>query len=222
MTANVSVLAIGGNRFPFHRFETVGPLLADALDARGVETTLTTDRNELTDLAAHDVVLDYLTDSTLAEEQRDGLLAFVENGGGYVGLHCAADLTTTAPDDPDELIDAREDPIPDLRELLGGHFVTHPEQATFDVRVVDSHHPITADLDGLRVWDEPYDVNVDADAVRVLARMDHPDLGDTPVLWVREHGDGRVCYCSLGHTDAALTHEGVGRLLRRAVRWAGR
>lgn len=221
MTTDLSVLGIGGNRFPFHRFEEVGPLLADALESSDVDVELTTDRDALTDLDAYDVVLDYLTDSTLADEQRDGVLSFVEGGGGYVGLHCAADLTTTAADDPDELIHARDEPVPELRELLGGHFVTHPEQATFDVRVVDSHHPITADLDDLRVWDEPYDVAVDPDEVRVLARMDHPGLGDTPVLWVRDPGDGRLCYCSVGHTDAALAHEGVGELLRRAVRWAG-
>lgn len=223
MASDLSVLAVGGNRFPFHRFEDVGPLLGDALDDAGVETTFTTDRDELIDPSTYDAVLDYTTDSTLTDDQRDGLLSFVERGGGYVGLHCAADLTSTASEEPDELIDARDEPFSDLRDLLGGHFVTHPEQATFDVRVVDSHHPITAGMGDLRVWDEPYDVETDADAVRVLARMDHPELGDTPVVWVRGYGNGRVCYCSLGHTDAALTHDGVQDLLRRSVRWtAGR
>lgn len=219
MSAQLSVLAIGGNRFPFHRFDETGPLFADALDAADV--TLTTDRDALTDLSEYDVVLDYLTDSTLADEQRDGLLSFVRNGGGYVGVHCAADLTTTEADDPDELIDGRDEPFPELRELLGGHFVTHPEQTTFDVRIVDSYHPITASLDDIRVWDEPYVLDVYADDVRVLARMDHPEHADMPVAWVREFDDGRVFYSSLGHGEPALRDEGVRELLRRAVRWAG-
>ncbi|SNZ17032.1 hypothetical protein SAMN06269185_2858 [Natronoarchaeum philippinense] len=221
MANDLSVLIIGGNRFPFHRFDRVGPQLADALNEHGIETTLTTDRDELSALNEYDVVLDYMTDSTLEEKQLDGLLTFVETGGGYVGLHCAADLSSTASDDPDELIDAREEPVPELRELLGGYFHTHPAQTTFDVRVTDSHHPVTAGMEDVTVWDEPYDVSVDSDDVRVLARMDHPDLGDTPVVWVRKHGDGRVCYCSLGHTDAALSDGGVQQLLRRGVGWAG-
>ncbi|WP_137284530.1 ThuA domain-containing protein [Halorussus salinisoli] len=221
MPTKLSVLAIGGNRFPFHRFDESGPLLANALDNDSIEVTLTTGRDVLTDLSGYDVVLDYLTDSTLEDEQRDGLLSFVRNGGGYVGVHCAADLTTTAADGQDELIDGRDAPFPELRNLLGGHFVTHPEQTAFDVRIVDSYHPISASLSDIRVWDEPYVLNVDVDDVRVLARMDHPEYADMPVAWVREFYDGRVFYSSLGHGEPALSNVGVRELLRRAVRWAG-
>jgi len=213
-----SVLAIGGDRFPFHRFEDRGPEIAAVL-SDVADVTLTTDRGDLVDLAGYDVVLDYLTDSTLTDEQRDGLLSFVADGGGYVGLHCAADLTSTAAGDPDELIDARDEPFPELRDLIGGHFLTHPEQTRFDVHVVDHYHPITADLGDVTVWDEPYVVDVDDD-VRVLARMDHPEHADTPVAWTRPYGDGRVFYCSLGHGTPAVTNDGVGALLRNGVRWA--
>lgn len=219
MESTTAVLAIGDNRFPFHRFEEMGPHIQEALETDRIEVTLTTDRDELVDLSGYDVVLDYLTDSTLDEAQREGLLSFVETGGGYFGLHCASDLTSTEPDDPDEVIDGRDEPFPELRELIGGHFLTHPEKSTYDVRVVDTHHPITASLPDLRVFDEAYVVDVDLEAVRVLARMDHPDHADMPVLWVRDHGDGRVCYCSIGHTVSTVTDPDVGELLRRAVRW---
>lgn len=86
--------------------------------------------------------------------------------------------------------------------------------------VVDSHHPVTADLDGFRVWDEPY--RLDVGDVRVLARMDHPELGDVPVAWVQAYGDGRSCYCSLGHGPHALANDGVRALLGAGARWAAR
>lgn len=213
-----SVLAIGGNRFPFHRFEERGPLLTAAVDDR-YEVTRTTDKDDLVDLARYDAVLDYLTDSSMTDEQREGLLSFVAEGGGYVGVHCAADLTSTEPEDPDDLIDSREEPFPELRELLGGHFLTHPEQSVVDVRIVDHHSPITTDLDDVSVWDEPYVLDVDDD-VRVLARMDHPEHADMPVAWTKPYGDGRVFYCSVGHGTPSLTHPGVKRLLRNGTRWA--
>lgn len=218
MTAERTVLAIGGNRFPWHRFEERGPEIAAALGGDN-DVTLSTDRDDLVDPSGYDVVLDYLSDSRLTDAQRDGLLSFVERGGGYVGVHAAADLTSIAPDDPDEVHDELDEPLPELRELIGGHFITHPEQTRFDVRIVDSYHPITATLDDYAVWDEPYVVSVDDD-VRVLARMDHPEYPDTPVAWVKEYGEGRVFYATSGHGEPALTNEGVRELLREGTRWA--
>ncbi|WP_435102933.1 ThuA domain-containing protein [Halarchaeum sp. P4] len=216
-----SVLLIGGNRFPFHRFETNGDLIADAIPDR-IEVTLTTEKADLEDLEGYDAVVDYLTDSSLTDAQRDGLLSFVESGGGYLGVHCASDLTSTAADDPDAVIDAREEPFPELRDLVGGHFVTHPAQTTYDVRVVDHYHPVTAALKDFAVFDEPYVLDVDTEDVRVLARMDHPEHADMPIAWSTEYGEGRVFYSSLGHDEASLTNDGVRTLLANAVAWVTR
>jgi hypothetical protein len=213
-----SVLAIGDNLFPFHRFEERGPQLAAAFEDR-IDLTLTTSKDELTDLSGYDAVLDYLTDSTLTDAQREGLCSFVDSGGGYAGVHCAADLTSVSPDDPDSVIDSRDRPVPELREMLGGHFLTHPEQCVVDARIVDHHHPITVTLDDVSVWDEAYVLDVDDD-VRVLARMDHPEHADMPVAWVKSYGEGRVFYCSLGHGTPSLTDEGVRDLIRNGTRWA--
>lgn len=210
--SEIDALVIGGNRFPFHRFETMGPLIERTLAGADVNADLTTDRDALLDLAGYDVLVDYTTDSTLTDDQQDGLLSFVEGGGGYAGVHCASDLTTAEGE-------GREEPVPALRELIGGHFVTHPEQAAFDVNVVYSHHPVSAGIEDFHVWDEPYVVDYDED-VQVLARMDHPENGDMPVAWVKPYGDGRVFYCSLGHHRPAHTNAGVQSLLVNGVRWA--
>lgn len=206
------ILVLGENTFPFHAIDEKRPQFEAALD--GHDVTVTDDRDALT--GEYDVLVDYLTDSTLTDEQLDALLAHVERGGGYVGVHCASDLTSTAADDPDELLAEREEPFPELRDLIGGHFLTHPKQSEYGVDIV-ADHPITEGVDDFTVFDEPYQVEVGD--VQVLATMDHSDLEEYPVVWTNED-EGRVAYISLGHTDEALEHESFVRLLRNAVAWA--
>ncbi len=218
MTGDITALAIGETTFPFHSFDEMGPILARAFD-EDIAVTTTMDRSTLRDLSDYDVLVDYLTDSTLEEEQLDGVLSFVRDGGGYVGVHCASVLMSVAPADPDDVIDHRDEPVPELRELIGGHFITHPEQQDVSVEIVDHDHPITAGLDDYTVFDEPFQLEVDDD-VRILARMDRDDeLDGMPVSWVKAYGEGRVFYLSTGHTEDALSHPTVGTLLSRAARW---
>ncbi|SFR86946.1 hypothetical protein SAMN05216559_0286 [Halomicrobium zhouii] len=214
--SQLTALVIGERTFPFHSFDEMGPHVEAAL-GDGVDATLTEDRDDLLDLSGYDLVVDYLTDSTLTDDQQASLLSFVEDGGGYLGVHCASDITSTH--DGEGGIDARDEPIPELHDLIGGYFLTHPEQSTFDVTVVDDDHPVTAGVSDFSVFDEPYQVDYDADRVRVLARMDHPDLEDYPVVWVRDHGAGRVCYASLGHTEESLENPQYRRILQNAAGW---
>jgi type 1 glutamine amidotransferase len=215
MANGIDALVIGDNRFSYHQFERMGPLLKETLEDGRISAELTTDRDALLldNLREYDVVVDYMTDSTLNGDQRDGLLSFVENGHGYVGIHTASDLTRTEDG-------FRDEPFPELRDLIGGHFIDHPSPSTFDVAIVDSHHPITADLDRFTVWDEPYRLEVDTDDLRILARMDHPELGDMPVAWVKPYHDGRVFYSSLGDDRPAHTNEAARRLAVNGTRWA--
>ncbi|TYT61493.1 ThuA domain-containing protein [Natrialba swarupiae] len=212
-----NALLIGERTFPFHAIDEKGDELVDAVgDAADVE--ITTDRDALESLDDYDVLIDYMTDSELTTEQIDGLVSFVRNGGAYVGVHCAADLTSTVPSDPEDVVDTRPEPDPRHRSLLGGEFLDHPAQSEFHVEAV-SDHPVTAGVDSFDVYDEPYQVDVDA-TVDVLARMEHSELKNYPVAWVRTDGDGRVCYISLGHTDESLRSSGFRQLLRNAITWA--
>ncbi|MDS0300604.1 ThuA domain-containing protein [Halogeometricum sp. S1BR25-6] len=209
-----TALVLGETTFPFHDLAEMGPHVESAL-GDAADATRSTDRDDLLDLSEYDLVVDYLTDSELTDDQLAGLLGFVRDGGGYLGLHCAADLTSVHAGGGE--LEHREEPFPELRELVGGHFLTHPEQSEFGVDVV-AEHPVVDGVEDFRVFDEPYQVEADDD-VTVLARMDHPDLESYPVVWVREYGDGRVCYASLGHTAEAFENEAYRRLLRNAVGW---
>ena len=215
--ADLRALIIGETTFGFHDIDDARPHLRAALDRANVTATVTTDRDALTDLAAYDVVVDYLTDSDLTDAQRDSLLSFVGDGGGYAGVHCASDLTSV--EGPDGGIAHNDEPFADLRTMLGGHFLGHPEQQTIDVEITGSGHPITAGIPDFSVHDEPYDLEVDDD-IEVLAEMEHPDSGTVPVAWAKRFGQGRVAYCSLGHTDDALGDDAVRALIGRSARWA--
>lgn len=212
---STAALVVGERRYPFHDITELRPHV-EAAFGDTANLRFTTSRDDLLDLSSYDVLVDYLTDSTLTNAQLDALTGFVAGGGGYLGVHCAADLTSVHGSDGG--LDSRTEPFPDLQELLGGHFRDHPEQSTFGVDIVDGTHPVTDGVDRFEVFDEPYQVEVNDD-VTVLATMDHPDLDAYPVVWVRTHGEGRVCYASLGHTEDAFAHYLYRRLLRNAVGW---
>jgi len=92
--SRLDALVLGERTFPFHSFDEMGPQIQTAL-GDGVAADRTENRDALLDLSGYDLVVDYLTDSTLSDDQQAGLLGFVEDGGGYLGVHCAADLTST-------------------------------------------------------------------------------------------------------------------------------
>ncbi|MFH9815227.1 ThuA domain-containing protein [Streptomyces sp. NPDC017230] len=146
---------------------------------------------------------------------RARLAAYVEAGGGFVGVHAAA---------------CTEDDWPYYGELLGARFERHPAHQPGRVVVEDHDHPATRDLPA--VWeftDEWYDFRTNPrGAVRVLARADEASyeggrMGDDhPLVWCREQGAGRVFYTALGHAADAYTDPDFRAHLRGGITWAAR
>jgi len=179
----------------------------------------------------------------MSESQRQALVDFVRNGGGFVGVHNAA-LTFYD--------------FPEFGEMLGGYFRRAIQQGhLFVLKIEDREHPATRMLGpswpivdelyqyGTAPWspDRPEE-NVDVlfgnripmgfsrDRVRVLMSIDTDltDLdgleeivrgGDYPQSWVREYGAGRSFYTSLGHRDDIWTSDPVFRAhVVGGIRWA--
>ncbi|WP_324761026.1 ThuA domain-containing protein [Haloarcula sp. GH36] len=203
----IDTLAIGDDEFEFHDFGAVGRALEDALrDIADVE--LTTERDAVLTLDDYDVFVDYTTKAEWTPAQLDAIQSFVTAGSGYVRLHCATVL--------DSFVD---EPCPELADLIGGRFLTHPEMTTIDIEIGDAAHPVTDGVDGFQIYDEPYELDWDADRVTVLAEFTLPETGTMPAAWVRTEGDGRVFYCSLGHDSTAFENAGFRRLLRNGLQW---
>ncbi|MEV0555863.1 ThuA domain-containing protein [Streptomyces sp. NPDC050597] len=146
---------------------------------------------------------------------REHLAAYVEAGGGFVGVHAAA---------------CTEYDWPYYGELLGARFARHPEHQPGKAVVEDRDHPATRHLPA--VWDftdEWYDFRTNPrDAVRVLVSADESSyegggMGDDhPLVWCREQGAGRVFYTALGHASEAYEDPDFRQHLLGGIGWAGR
>ena len=138
-------------------------------------------------------------------ELRASFLAFVRGGGGVVGLHAATDGFFE---------------WPEFGEVMGAYFVSHPWNEEVTLRIEESDHPVTAafDADSYVVADEIYQFGepYSRDRQRVLISLDTAALdmeregveredGDFAVCWIREEGEGRVFYSSLGHRFEIFT-----------------
>ncbi|MEU7692259.1 ThuA domain-containing protein [Microbispora hainanensis] len=105
-------------------------------------------------------------------------------------------------------------------ELVGSRYLSHGtsgSEGRFDVRLCGDH-PVTRHMEDFGIDDEFYVLEYGPD-VRVLAERVTDD-GTEPVLYVRDHGEGRVCYSALGHDARAWGNPGFRQLVRQATLWA--
>ncbi|MCC7541554.1 MAG: ThuA domain-containing protein [Deltaproteobacteria bacterium] len=171
--------------------------LASLAAERDWQLTLTEEADAFTPdgLAVHDVVVFLLTSGDVLDgAQERALDDWVRAGGGFVGVHSAADTE-------------RSSTV--YRELLGGAlFASHPDVQRATVRTLDRDHPATAHLPArfARV-DEWYDFDATPRGrSHVLLSVDESSYSggtmgyDHPLAWCHGHGDGQVFYTALGHT----------------------
>ena len=152
------------------------------------------------------------TGDVLDGAQQAALQAYVDGGGGFVGIHAAADT---------------EYDWPYYGQLVGAWFDSHPAVQQATVVTEDRNHPATAHLGAS--WshvDEWYNYRSSPRAsVRVLQRLDEGsydggDMGDHPITWCHAQGAGRAFYTGLGHTMEAYAEPEFRSLLLGAIRYA--
>jgi type 1 glutamine amidotransferase len=162
----------------------------------------------------------------LTPGQLDALRKYVENGGGFVGIHCAA---------AGMLNDKW------YGQLVGAHFVNHPEPQNGRVKMVDSEHFIAKqdnipsewkaeNTDTEWTWfDEWYNFTHDpSGSVHLLLTADGNSFtGGTmgnrhPIAWYQKLGQGRSFYTALGHFDAAYSDKRFMGQILNAILWTAR
>ena len=124
---------------------------------------------------------------------------YIQNGGGFMGIHSAC---------------ASERDWPWFWAMVGGKFVRHPRLQYFDIKIIDPKHPSTKHLDAVWRWeDECYlldnlnpDINVvmavDLTTIKDDKLDEYPGsvFGDLfPLAWHHEFDGGRQFYTALGH-----------------------
>jgi hypothetical protein len=135
--------------------------------------------------------------------QRRALRSYMAHGGGFLGVHAAADAGYS---------------WPWYRGLVGATFKRHdPGTPSAMVSVVDRFTAATSGLPPS--WtrsDEWYEFRDDPSRrVHVLARV----FGH-PIAWCHRYGGGRAVYTGMGHTIASYSEPLFLRHLRGALRMA--
>ncbi len=129
----------------------------------------------------------------------------MRNGGGFVGIHSAADSFRGSRAYVD---------------MLNGEFLTHPEHHEFKVTIADKSHYLTARMPDFSVFDEMYHLqNFDPAKCTVLAQTQWQGK-QMPMAYARDYGQGRVAYVAPGHTLQAWRHPEFQKLLIRAIAWS--
>ncbi len=191
--------------------QTLGDQNGFAVEATEDATAFTADN--LSRFAA--VVFLSTTGDVLNAEQQTAFENYVNAGGGYAGVHAAADT---------------EYDWPWYGSLIGAYFQSHPaiQQATVDVTARD--HPSTAPLP--YQWtrtDEWYNYRSNPRAdVKVLATLDEssydPGSGamgdDHPIMWCHAQEQGRSWYTGMGHTQASYSEPEFLASLAGGIRYA--
>jgi cytochrome c len=153
------------------------------------------------------------TADVLDANQQAAFERYIRAGGGYVGVHAAADT---------------EYDWAWYGGLVGAYFSSHPAIQPVRVRIEDTTHPSTAGLPA--TWnrtDELYNYRTNPRATtHVLANLDETSYtggtmnGDHPISWCRAYDGGRSWYTGLGHTIESYSEANFRTHLLGGIRYA--
>jgi type 1 glutamine amidotransferase len=190
--------------------------IRDLGTANNFSVTATEDANAFTaaNLAQFEaVVFLNTTGDVLNPSQQTAFESYIRGGGGYVGVHSAADT---------------EYDWPFYGELMGAYFASHPAIQQVTERVENRAHAATAHLDPTWVrTDELYNYRTNVrPSARVLATLDESSYSggtmgaDHPHTWCKTMQGGRAFYTGNGHTQASYAEPAFRALLLGGIRYA--
>jgi cytochrome c len=123
--------------------------------------------------------------------QQSDFKRFIEAGGGYVGIHAAADT---------------EYEWPWYGKLVGAYFKSHPKQQEAIVKKVKPFGT-NATPDTWTRKDEWYNYKSISDDINVIYQLDESSYeggendGNHPIAWYHDFEGGRSFYTGMGHTE---------------------
>jgi type 1 glutamine amidotransferase len=186
--------------------------------ANNFTVTATEDANAFTtaNLAQYEaVVFLSTTGDVLNDAQQTAFESYVRGGGGYVGVHAAADT---------------EYAWPFYGQLVGAWFASHPAIQQVNSRTEDRANPATAHLP--QVWtrtDELYNYQTNPRATaHVLATLDESSYSggtmgaDHPITWCKTIDSGRSFYTGFGHTQESYADANFRGELLGGIRYAAK
>lgn len=171
----------GENSWAAHHTEDASVFTSDSLDAYLAIVFLNT------------------TGDILNENQQSSFRSYIQQGGGFVGIHSATDT---------------EYDWPWYGNMAGAYFESHPEIQEARLQVIDRNHPATEFLptEWIRTdeWYNFTDINPE---INVLITIDESSYqggknGENhPIAWYHEFEGGRIFYTAGGHTSESYSNE---------------
>lgn len=170
---------------------------------KGFEVDTTKDATNFTEKQLRKysaVVFLSTTQNVLNADQQLAFERYIQAGGGYVGIHAAADT---------------EYEWPWYNKLVGAYFLNHPNDPNVrqaSINVIDTAHISTKGLP-LR-WDrtdEWYNYKSIYAGIHVVAELDEKsyDGGENgvyhPIAWYHDYDGGRAFYTGGGHTKESFS-----------------
>ncbi|MEV4351198.1 ThuA domain-containing protein [Actinoplanes sp. NPDC049596] len=184
--------------------------------ANNFTVTATEDANAFTaaNLAQYEtVVFLNTTGDVLNATQQTAFEAYIKGGGGFAGVHAAADT---------------EYDWAFYGQLVGAYFHSHPAIQQVTSRVEDRGHASTAHLP--QAWtrtDELYNYRTNPrSSAHVLATLDEStysggNMGaDHPISWCKTVDSGRSWYTGFGHTQESYADANFRNHLLGGLRYA--
>lgn len=167
------------------------------------------------DLGQYDLVVFYTSGDPIPAETAKKLLAAIEAGKGFVGIHAATDTF-------------RSEGISPYTAMIGGEFLTHASQQNAKMKLVDPKFPGTTGLgDGFEATEEWYAFHKFAPDLHVILVQETEGMHDAayerpvyPATWARMQGKGRVFYTSMGHREDMWTNPKFQQVLMGGIAWA--
>jgi uncharacterized protein len=170
------------------------------------------------------VVWNNVSGDVLTLAQRRDFKAYLENGGGFAGIHgSGGDFFY----DWDWYADT----------LIGARFKAHPMSPQFQtakLKIDDSKSSVVRGLQ--QEWimtDEWYSfkTNPRQNGAHVLVTLDESTykpmagrldlrMGDHPIAWTQCIGNGRSFYTAIGHRPESYSEPNTNRLIEQSVAWA--
>lgn len=152
------------------------------------------------------------TQNVLNGDQQVAFERYIQSGGGFAGIHAAADT---------------EYDWPWYNRLLGAYFLSHPRQQKAVVQVIDRTNPATSFLpERWERFDEWYNYKNISPDIKVLARLDETTYeggqnnDNHPIAWYHDFDGGRSFYTGMGHTNESFSDPLYLRHLLQGIRYA--
>jgi type 1 glutamine amidotransferase len=148
----------------------------------------------------------------LGPEQQEAFKQYIQNGGGFVGIHSAADCGYT---------------WSWYGQLVGAYFKSHPKQQEARLIVVNKNHPSTNGFpDSWVLTEEWYNYKAFSPDLTVLIKIDEKSYtggengNNHPMAWYHNFDGGRAFYTELGHKEETYSNPLFLKHLLGGIEWA--